>query len=216
MCNVWLRIGFALTLLMTSFPYSMSLSDDIQRVVKMSRSEYEDSALPGIFTAVGGLLGFQAEVSFVLTEASSLRNGISTSKALQIRVGVEAIVAKICFDDGTCWAAKMYEDRPGFYNRAIDYGTSAATLVQRYCPEIPINTARGCGMHKLRYCFTDWIEGEILFDRKSVKTKSAKPQIVTIPQKTVTAMAEFLYNLSTCPIPEIESKPLFGPVLTGM
>jgi hypothetical protein len=204
---------------MTLFAYSMSLSDDIHLVAILS-SKYEDTALPNIITAVGGVPGLKAEVGFVMTEASSLRNGISPLKEVRIQVGRLAIVAKICFDDGICWAAKMYENRPGYYNRAADYGTSAAKLVQRYCPEIPINTPRGCGMHKLKYCFTEWIKGEILFDREyrveTKSTKSAKRQTITIPQKIVTSLAEFVYNLSTCPIPEIESKSLFEPVLTGM
>ena len=62
-------------------------------------SNYENTALPGILAVVGGVPELKAEVIFIMTEASSLRNGISTSKAIQ---GRYAIVAKICFDDEIC------------------------------------------------------------------------------------------------------------------
>src|SRR5271169_3190742 len=118
----WLRICLALALLPTMILslHSMLVPDDIHWEGTMS-SEYEDTALPDILAVVGGVPELKAEVVFVMTEASSLRNGISTSKSVHLEVGGHAIVAKICFDDGICWAAKMYENRPGIYNRAIDY-----------------------------------------------------------------------------------------------
>jgi hypothetical protein len=104
----------------------------------------------------------------------------------------------------------MYESCPSsIFDRTINYGTSAANLVQQYCPDIPINTPRGCGVHILKYCFMDWIEGETLFDKYFPTTLILEPleQVnITIPQKTISSLAEFVYNLTTCPIPEIESK----------
>jgi len=209
----WFRICLVITLLQTTTlsAYGMYVPDDIHWEVTIS-SKYEDTALPDILAAVGGVPELKAEVIFLMAEASSLRNGISISKDVRLEVGNYAIVSKICFEDGINWAAKMYENRPSsIYNRAVDYGTSAATVVQRYCPDIPINTPRGCGLHKLKYCFTDWIEGETLFDKYSVKRKLAswEQSTITIPSKIVTSLAEFVYNLTTCPIPETESKAFF-------
>jgi hypothetical protein len=178
-------------------------------------SIYEDKALSEILAAIGGVPELKAEINFLMTKASSLRNGIPVLKDVQLEVGNDAIVAKMCFEDGICWAAKMYENLPGgFVNRAVDYGTSAATLVQRYCPEIPINTPRGCGLHKLKYCFTDWIEGYNLAHKFSAKRK-LEGSTIALPPKTVNYLAEFVYNLTTCPIPEAEGKTFIVTELIG-
>jgi hypothetical protein len=201
----WPRICLILAFLQNlGFSSSLTSPEDINWTGALSL-KYEDSSLPGILSAVGGVKELKAELFFIMTEASSLRGGISTSKFVSLDVGRYAILAKICFEDGICWATKMYENRPGFYNRGIDHGILAMELVQKYCPDIPISTPRGCGMHKLRYCFTDWIEGENLYDRYFVKEESAEVQIIRIPEKVVTSLAEFIYNLTTCSIPERES-----------
>jgi hypothetical protein len=197
--------------------YAMPAVDDITWTAEISPND-KDTALPGILVAVGGEVSeLKAEVIFIMNEASSRRNVTSILKAVHLGVGPYAIVSKVCFNDGICWAVKMYENRPSsIFDRAIDYGTSAANLVQQYCPDIPINTPRGCGVHKLRYCFTDWIEGETLFDRYFPITRQLQPSeqvTITIPQKTISSLAEFVYNLTTCPIPEIESKLFFSPEL---
>jgi hypothetical protein len=145
--------------------YAMPSIDDITWTGSMS-PKYENTALPGIFAVVGGLPGLKTEVVSIMEEASSRHNVTSILNSIYLDVGSDAIVSKVCFTDGICWAVKLYENRPAsIFGRSIDYGISAANLVQRYCPEIPINAPRGCGLHKLRYCFTDWIEGETLFDR---------------------------------------------------
>ena len=213
----WLRI--CLVFLLQRATYAMPSIDDIIWTGTIS-PKHEDTALPGILAVVGGLRELKAEVIFIMNEASSRRNVTSTLNAVHLEVGTYAIVSKVCFNDGICWAVNMYENLPAsIFGRAIDYGTSAANLVQRYCPDIPINTPRGCGVHKLRYCFTDWVEGETLFDRYFPKTNLLAPleqATITIPRKTVSSLAEFVYNLTTCPIPEIESKTLFSSELIEM
>ena len=158
---------------------------------------------------------------FILNKALASRNSTSVTNAVHLDVGRYAIVSKVCFHDGICWAVKMYQNRPAsIFGRAIDFGASAADLLQRYCPHIPINAARGCGVHKLRYCFTDWVQGETLFDRYFPSTTEWAPMAmekatITIPQKTVSSLAEFVYNLTTCPIPANESKTLLCSDLIG-
>jgi hypothetical protein len=207
LCGYLTLVQAAMTL--SSRKYSWS-PDDIQWEGAMW-VKYENSVLPGILAAVGGVPQLKAEIVYIMDEASSIRN-VSTSKTVNLGVEGNSMIAKICFEDGICWAAKIYENRPGIYNRGVDYGPSAATLVQRYCPGIPLNTPRGCGLHKLKYCFTDWVVGETLFDRldDSMKMKSRTRQTIPIPQKTVTSLAEFVYNLTICAIPKAESKALFG------
>jgi hypothetical protein len=209
------HLRIPLLFLLQRATYAMPSIDDITWTGVMT-SEYETTALPGIFAVVGGLPELKTEVVFIMEEASSRRNVTSILKSIHLNIGSYTLASKLCFTDGICWAVKMYENRPdSFYGRSIDYGISAAELVQRYCPEIPINTPRGCGLHKLRYCFTDWIEGETLFDRhfptaEFLASSRLEPMTITIPQKTVSSLAEFVYNLTTCPIPWIESKTFFS------
>lgn len=195
----------------------LSVEDTIWTVTLGSKQE--DTALPGILSVLGGVRELKAEVVFIMNEALSSRNSTATTNAVHLEVGSYAIVSKVCFDDGNCWAVKMYQNRPAsIFGRAIDFGASAADLLQRYCPHIPINTARGCGVHKLRYCFTDWVQGETLFDRYFPSTTELAPMekaTITIPQKTVSSLAEFVYNLTTCPIPANESKTLLCSDLIG-
>ena len=197
-------------LLLQRLAYAIPFTDNIIWTGTASPN-YKDTALPGILAGIGGLQGLKDEVIFILNEASSRRNVTSILNAVHLEVGTYAIVTKVCFNDGICWAVKMYENHPAsIFDRAISYGISAANLVQRYCPEIPINIPRGCGVHKLSYCFTDWVYGETLFDRYYPNTASSEQVTITIPQKTVSSLAQFVYNLTKCPIPEIESKTLFS------
>ena len=211
LCGFLTLVQAATTLSTRKYSWS---PDDIQWEGTMW-AKYENSVLPGILAAVGGAPQLKAEIIYIMNEASSMRN-VSTSKTVNLGVEGNSIIAKICFKDGICWVANIYENRPGICNRGVDYGPSAAALVQRYCPDIPINAPRRCGLHKLKYCFTDWVVGETLFDRlgDSMKMKLKTRQTIPIPQKTVTSLAEFVYNLTTCPIPKAESKALFGAELT--
>jgi hypothetical protein len=70
-----------------------------------------------------------------------------------------ALVAKICFSDGVCWAAKMQER--DYYDAATERGITAMVLIEQYCPNIPINRYKGTSYRKLRYLFAEWVEGNI-------------------------------------------------------
>ena len=151
-----------------------------------------------IFDAVEGREGFEAEVRNVVAAASSLRNGIPAS-VVEFKVSW-AIVAKICFTDDICWAAKMRTIRPR--NRETVYGIGAMMLVEDYCPNIPISKYKGYFQGGLLSIFTEWLEGRnleevVLSSRSSLRDG----EIFTIPDKVVTSLAEFVYNLTTCPIP---------------
>jgi hypothetical protein len=140
---------------------------------------------------------FEAEIKNVEAVASSFRNGIPASW-VEFKTS-NALVAKICFADGVCWAAKI-QDR-GHDDRAIQRGITAMILVGQHCPNIPINRYKGWGYGKLHYVFTEWIEGKTLTDEVTLGSES-----FSIPDKVVSQVAEFVYNLTSCPIPRWKSK----------
>ena len=86
------------------------------------------------------------------------------------------------------------------------YGVAAVLAVQRYCPNIPTAKLHGFGGEKLRNYFSEWIQGQTLHDKVDSNYILGTP--VQIPEKVVTSLAEFVFNL-TCPIPREESKNYF-------
>lgn len=166
-------------------------------------SPHGSPTIARILQTVGGRHGFDEEVRNAIIEASSLRNGISAS-LIEFKVG-KTIVAKICFADGICWAAKMLEIHPQL--DAIKYGIGALILIEHYCPSVPIDKFKGCGQRKLLYCFTEWMEGKTLVDRVfGVSGNIPARGTFSIPENLVPSLAAFVYNLSTCPIPRNLSK----------
>jgi len=147
---------------------------------------------------VGGRQEFQEELMNAVAEASLLRNRMPAS-LVDLKVG-NRIIAKICFIDGICWAAKMVEILD--YDRPTIHAIQALILVQRYCPVIPISKIKGCSERKLRYCFTEWLEGKSLADELEFSRNTS----ISIPEKLVTSLAEFIFNLTMCPIPMNECK----------
>jgi len=89
------------------------------------------------------------------------------------------------------------------YPRGTIYAIRALKLLHQYCPNIPTPKIKGYNQHKIIYYFTDWIEGSILEDR--VLRDPINVSVVRIPEKIITSLAEFVYNLTTCPIPKNES-----------
>jgi hypothetical protein len=86
------------------------------------------------------------------------------------------------------------------------YGIAATSMVQNYCSNIPIAKHRGGGRKKLQHFFTEWIEGETLHDKVFVPGFNYEVGTpVKIPKKVITSLAEFVYNLTTCPIPREKS-----------
>ena len=73
----------------------------------------------------------------------------------------------------------------------------------------------GCSLrqHKLRYCFTEWIEGKNLMDETLGSPINIQiGEISSIAEKVVTSLAEFVYSLTICPIPRTQSKELSQPI----
>ena len=192
--------------------YSMALEDLIESLLTISSTKH--NTIVAILNAIGGRDEFESELRHIVAEASSLRDGVPAS-VIEFKVS-KAIIAKICFSDDICWAAKMGEISPYKY-RAVAYGIRAMELVEEFCPTIPVAVLKGCNQHKLLYCFTEWIEGNSLNDELSEWIEGKNEVFgspiyvpvggtISIPDKIVTALAEFVYNLTTCPIPETLSK----------
>jgi hypothetical protein len=162
-----------------------------------------DPTVARIFKAVGGKDKFETEVKNAVSEASSLRGGIPAS-LIDFKV-TRAIVAKICFLDGICWAAKIQEE----CERATLYGVMAMLMVEKYCPHIPMSKYKGYKDSKLQFIFTEWIEGKTLADEAaSLVNLGPTKWTYTIPEKLIIPLAEFVYNLTTCPILKTERKTL--------
>jgi hypothetical protein len=176
----------------------------------------EASALPQIVDVLGNWTNFENEVSVVLGMASKLRQGLRTSPDVILIPQRLVVVAKICFEDGKCWAAKIFRENT-YEARDIERGIYATSLIEEYCPWIPINAFRGCGAYNLRFCFSDWIEGRSGIDAVSVISESydwpfnffVPRRSMSVPDKLVVSLAEFVYNLTTCPIPVGESTVRF-------
>ena len=158
------------------------------------------SAMLEILDCVGGKDQLQDEVNDAIAYASTWRDNIPAS-FVQMKVGASGAVAKICFVDGVCWADKMLAN-PLRIEEAY-YGVMAIFAVQQYCPNIPTATFRGYGQGKLGHYFSDWIQGDTLHDK--MKSNYTPGTSVKIPEKVVTSLAQFVYNLTTCPIPREES-----------
>lgn len=83
--------------------HSMTLEDLVDSIVTLPSPD--DLAVSQLLHAVGGRDEFQEEVKNSVAEASLWRNGTQTA-VVYFKVGSKA-VAKICFIDGICWAAKI-------------------------------------------------------------------------------------------------------------
>ena len=96
-------------------------------------------------------------------------------------------------------------------NRQGDYGMLALSSIAKHCPNIPAPKVKGWCERKLDHYFTEWIEGKTLADW--VIEKDPHSAKIKIPRKMVNSLAEFVYNLTTCPIPKAESTNMFdkGP-----
>lgn len=95
-----------------------------------------------ILDAVGGGYDFDAEVYF----ASAWRNEIPGSY-VTLKAGGGGVVAKICFDDGVCWADKTVQHD----NQLVYSGMVAMSVAQKHSSNIPVPKIMGWCQRKLDY-----------------------------------------------------------------
>jgi hypothetical protein len=148
--------------------------------------------------------------------ASQLRNGMPCSMDTKWFHGCYGMVAQMIFNDGVKWAVKVSEHE---LNTVIIQAVNVTRAIKRNCPAIPVPRPHGdiqfLENNTHVFYFMDWLEGTLLYRDPQYHTIWADAATnvtigdsvtVTLPEKIVTDLAEFVYNLTMCPIPENECK----------
>ena len=154
---------------------------------------------------------FKIEVAEAVAYASTLRNNIP-ARWSEYFAGGGGLVVKICFEDGVCWADKMFASSRQMQSAA--YGEGVMRVVHEYCPNIPLPGSKAWIRLRLYHHMTDWVEGTPLIEKVfQVGSEYYTPNATTfrIPRKVVNPLAEFMFNLSTCSIPtDLRTPPVNG------
>ena len=161
----------------------------------------------------GGASELHRELINIKRYASSLRNAIPCYID-GLSEGLHGFASRLRFDDNVSWAAKVAASSLQ-QTTELHSAINSLTLLERYCPEIPVPRVHGemgsLVNGSLMYYLTDWVDGttlEVAPEAISVhlnKTIGAKVLAnITLPTGLATQLAEFLFNLTTCPIPERE------------
>jgi hypothetical protein len=155
-----------------------------------------------LLEAAGGRTNLDLGIGNVSTHASSLRNG--TGNVIEpAGQGGYGFVCKVNFDDGVSWAVKIFEERS---YKGAELALNSLVAIEEFCPEIPVPLVFGdiylLGNTSLYYYFTSWVEGRPMkYDKDySVKLSELGQSHFTMPEKAVEEIAQFLYNLTMCPI----------------
>jgi hypothetical protein len=173
--------------------------------------------LPYIIDAAGGDDTFSAELEQILQHASSLHHARRATFDDFMSGGASGIIKRLCFDDGECWATKISINNQAFAD-LVKSGIDSMQAIEKYCPDIPMPRVRGYSngstTEALRYYFMDWIDGKTL-ESEYIESKreimengvpTGKFELnVTLPENFGRQFASFIYNLTTCPIPEEKS-----------
>jgi len=170
-----------------------------------------------LVVAAGGEEQFLDVLRSVSDHATSLRNGIKNVLEGSF-VGAHGLVTQVKFEDGVKWAAKISKQR---YLQIVREGLEALDAIKRHCPDIPTPKIHGqiecLANSTLIYYFMEWVEGVPLYEdpqfdvcSQHIPCGGGNSSIVrydiTIPSLVVAQLAEFVYNLTTCPIPTAESR----------
>jgi serine/threonine protein kinase len=163
----------------------------------------EDKQFRHIVESTGGPFEFTKVINNVLGRASYLRGGIDAF-VTEFKMGGNAIIAKVCFEDEVCWAGKVMENDEDTFG-GLSAARLALTLVEKHCSHIPIPHFKGSGQHnRVIYYFTEWIEGKTLQDK--LPRRIYPWSRIRLPNTIVSSLAGFVYNLTTCGIPKNEYK----------
>lgn len=188
------------------------LREDALAFWKLTTALSKNSNFQNFLNVTWGIDGFEIIMGDILAKASWARSGTPASLRA-LRMSRSAVIAKICFPDDTCWAAKIQKDNLATVVSDLA-GIKSMVILEQVCPDIPSLRCRGYGRTSrpaaVLYTFTEWIEGKILYDwidsDMEVNISRSNLSSIRIPDKLVTSLAEFAYNLSTCQIPEKHCK----------
>lgn len=171
--------------------------------------------------ATGGEEQFLDVLKSVSDRATSLRNGIKNILEGSF-VGTHGFVTQVKFEDGVKWAAKLSKRS---YLHIVRQGIEALDAIKRHCPDIPAPKIYGqiesLANSTLIYYFMEWVDGVPLYEdpqfdvcSQHVPYGGGNSSIVryyaTIPSLVVGQLAEFVYNLTICPIPSAKSRIVFS------
>jgi hypothetical protein len=160
----------------------------------------------------GGEDALQEQLSSVLDCASSYNDGLPCTLEQTIE-GRNTLVLRICFLNKECWAAKVWENTYYFPESAAA-AVNSLKAIEKYCPDrVPHPTLHGDLFKNEKstflYYLTDWIDDGINFvDHGDFGYGSDETWqynqtfLVGVTRK----LAQFFYNLTTCPIPDNERK----------
>jgi hypothetical protein len=192
-----------LSRLLISFCYLIWFAYSAERKTTILRF---DNAGFEVVEALGGERQLFDEIADSIAYASRLRNNMPAHYE-HIEAGAGGLVVKICFDDDKCWADKMFT---GFKNiQNAYYGNAVTDIIRQYCPNIPVPTTRAQFKNRVHHEVTDWMEGTTLFDMVFESENSSYysgGSKFRIPPKVTSSLAEFVYNVTTCPIPRDQCK----------
>jgi hypothetical protein len=154
-----------------------------------------------IIHAVGSEEQLILEVEKIAVHASELRNG--TDNVIQLaNEGATGFVFRVTFADGVRWAAKVSESKQRL---SMQQALTAVEAIETYCPDISVpkfhSRVEPLSNSSLYYYLTDWVEGDPLGYAMDYKYTTFSSFEITMPEKVVLQLAEFVYNVTTCPIP---------------
>jgi hypothetical protein len=148
-----------------------------------------------VIDSIGGINQLSKELDIAVAYASSLRDYIPAWREA-FTGGGGGLISKVCFDDGMiCWPDKNPTAIQGAY-----YGEA---IIREYCPNIPIPEIKAWVRNELHHLFTEWVEGKSLHERVTeVGTNHLNgTSLLKISRTVATSLADFVYNLTTFPIP---------------
>jgi len=108
---------------------------------------------------------------------------------------------RVSFEDGTNWVAKVsYHEQYAAMTNSIN----SLNALQKYCPHIPAVRVHGSietvdPDPEYIFHFMDWVDGV-----HPAINSSTNGRYASLPQSLVPQLAHFVYNLSTCPLPDSE------------
>lgn len=155
-----------------------------------------------LYDAIGGRNQFVFELEQLSRHASVLRKGVNNT-LIPVGEGSSGYVTRVQFEDGISWAAKVSEN----LDKEAEQGVMALKAIEQYCAGIPAPRVHGelydFGNSSFRYYFMDWIDGHSLQDTEEYVVNSPGPgeYEFTIPNPVIPQVAQFIHNLTTCPIP---------------
>jgi hypothetical protein len=163
---------------------------------------------------------FVEEMTKIASHASSLRDGNPYGYFVNYTAGYNGFVGRLCFEDDLCWATKISLQHTPYYTTGMKHAVRSLEAITSFCPNVPVPRVHGhsIDVENATFCyyFMDWIEGRTLIHNFS-RIYTDLPQNrsipgdyeanITISEGFIVQLASFVYNLTTCIIPEDQGMP---------